>query len=82
MAIADAVARSHGFQTDRIEASIRQEGIAEGLSVPAWFVVAHRALLRSGSGSLCLVPEYTVVVAAASGRVLAWDEPSLARCAE
>jgi len=79
--IADAVARSHGFQAGRIQASVRREGVAEGRSVPAWFVVAHRALYRSGSGSRCLVPEYTVVVAAASGRLLAWDEPSLARCA-
>ena len=80
MAIADAVAVSHQFDTSQIEASIRPEPVAKGRSVPAWFVTAHRAVFRSRSGLRCVVDEYTVVVEAATGRLLAWDEPALRHC--
>jgi hypothetical protein len=80
MLIAQAVAVSHRFQTTQIEAKVRSEGVAEGRSIPAWFVTSHHALYRNPSGVDCRVPEYTVVVAVASGRLLAWDEPSLEAC--
>jgi len=74
--------RVAAFVESAISAEIdqRPEGVAEGYSVPAWFVTLTGARYSaafddSGCSSAGTLERYTVVVSAASGRPLAFDRP-------
>jgi hypothetical protein len=66
--------------TPNVKASIGRHAVAEGKTVPAWVVTSLDAVYRPPSGVTCKLPSFTVIVVAATGRLLAWDTPPFGGC--
>jgi len=74
--VAQAVALSHHVTTTRPRAEVRPEAVAEGKTVPAWWVTFGLAVYHPTSGGSCMPRSYAVIVDAATGQLLAWDDAS------
>ena len=74
--VAQAVAVSHHVVTRGPRAGVRPEAVAEGRSVPAWWVTFAHVEYRPPSGLRCVPRSYAVVIDAATGQLLAYDDPS------
>jgi hypothetical protein len=48
--------------------------------VPAWVVTSLDAVYSPPAGGTCKLPSFTVIVEAATGRLLAWDTPPFGGC--
>ena len=74
--VGQAVARSHHVWTQGSRAEVKPEGVAKGRSVPAWWVTFEHVEYRGPSGVRCTPRSYAVIVDAATGQLLAFDDPS------
>jgi hypothetical protein len=74
--VGQAVARSNHVWTHWPRAEVKPEAIAKGRSVPAWWVTFEHVEYRDPSGVTCAPPSYAVIVDAATGQLLAFDDPS------
>jgi hypothetical protein len=74
--VAQAVAVSHHVVTRGPRAGVRPEAVAEGRSVPAWWVTFAHVEYRPPSGLRCVPRSYAVVIDVATGQLLAYDDPS------
>jgi hypothetical protein len=74
VAAVDSVRSAQG----RVVAYLDRMGVSEGHSVPAWFVTFTEPLLQEGK-SECPSTEFTVVLDAGGGRLLANDIPGCLR---
>jgi hypothetical protein len=74
--VAQAVAVSHHVVTRGSKAEVKPEAVAEGRLVPAWWVTFAHVEYRPPSGLRCAPRSYAVVIDAATGQLLAYDDPS------
>jgi len=74
--VAQAVALSHHVTTHGPIAVTKPEAVAKGRSVPAWWVTFRSVVYHAPSGSSCVPRSYAVIVDAATGKLLAFDDPS------
>lgn len=74
--VAQAVALSHHVATEGPRAEVKPQAVAKGESVPAWWVTFRSAVFHPSSGGSCVPRSYAVIVDAATGQLLAWDDPS------
>ena len=78
--VAQAVARASHVSTSGPTAEVKSEGVAEGKSVPAWWVTFRSAVYHAPSGDPCVPRSYSVIVDGATGQLLAWDVPPFPGC--
>jgi hypothetical protein len=74
--LAQAVALSHHVTTEGPKAEVKPEAVAKGQIVPAWWVTFRSAVYHPLSGGSCVPRSYAVIIDAATGRLLAFDDPS------
>ena len=74
--VAQAVALSHHVTTEGPRAEVKPEAVAKGRSVPAWWVTFRTVVYHPPSGGSCVPRSYAVIVDAATGQLLAFDDPS------
>jgi hypothetical protein len=73
--VAQAVATSNHVSTEGPRVEVKPEAIAEGRAVSAWWVTFRSAVYHPLQGRSCAPRSFTVIVDAATGRLLAWDVP-------
>ena len=73
---AQAVAQSHDVWTQGPRAEVKPIPVEKGRPVPAWWVTFDQVEYRPDSGVRCVPGSYAVVVDTATGRLLAFDDPS------
>jgi hypothetical protein len=78
--VARAVAFSDHVSTSGPRAEVKPEAVAEGESVPAWWVTFRLAVYYPPSGGSCVPRSYNVIVDAATGQLLARDVPPFPGC--
>ena len=73
--IAHAVALSHHVITEGPTAEVKPEAVAKGRAVFAWWVTFRSVVYHPRSAGSCVPRNYAVIIDAATGSLLAFDEP-------
>jgi hypothetical protein len=72
--IAQAVALSNHVTTEGPKGEVKPEPIAKGEAVQAWWVTFRSVVYHPPSGGSCVLRSYAVIIDAATGRLLAFDD--------